>query len=271
MSSIYRDILKTEQQQTIASISQIRHAIPHAGEKGNLVERVFRTQLLKVLPEKVGVSNGFVVDAKDKISKQMDIILYDRINTPRLYTSAGAQLFPVESTFACGEIKTKLDSEKLRDTFDKCQSYKRLSRAAYFTRPNSIIKRTHSLFGREFDHWQSIFFCIAACSIDAESLVSTYKSNVNNELLPIEQRVDTIVALEATGNQSNMLLNGKTDKATSIPLNRSINLLPYPDSSICTYRTEEPWALFVMLLLNHMAQAPTEPINMVLYSGNEPY
>ncbi len=90
--------------------------------RGNLVERVFRNQLLEVLPEKVGVSNGFVVDSQGSVSRQMDIILYDRPNTPRIFTSDGAQMFPVEATYACGEIKTDMNSTQLDDAFEKCLS-----------------------------------------------------------------------------------------------------------------------------------------------------
>ena len=73
--TLYRNVLSTAQHKMSASIGQIRDSVPHSGETGNLVERVFRNQLLEVLPEKVGVSNGFVVDSQGSVSRQMDIIL----------------------------------------------------------------------------------------------------------------------------------------------------------------------------------------------------
>lgn len=252
------------------AIAQIRNSIPHTGETGDLVERVFRTQLTEVLPEKVGVSNGFVVDSKGDVSRQMDIILYDRQNTPRIFTSAGAQMFPVETTYACGEIKTDMDSAQLADSFQKCQSYKRLSRNSYFSQSNPLLRRVHTLFGRKYEHWQSIFFCVAARSISASSLVPTFKRIVEEGSLQIQERIDTFVALDATDNQ-NMLLNGVVDPKDGIPRDASINFLPYPGSSICTYRAKEPWSLFVMLLLNYMTQVPTERVNMLPYGGSEPY
>ena len=118
--TLYRTVLSTAQHKMSTAIAQIRNSIPHTGEIGDLVERVFRNQSLDVLPDKVGVSNGFVVDSTGEVSRQMDIILYDRANTPRIFTSAGAQMFPVESTYACGEIKTDMDSTQLHDSFNKC-------------------------------------------------------------------------------------------------------------------------------------------------------
>ena len=128
----YRRALSVAQNKINAAIAPIRSLIPHSGEIGTLVEKQFQSQLAEVLPEKIGVSNGFVMDSKGKISKQMDIILYDKLNTPRIFESEGAQIFPVETTFACGEIKTSLDSEKFVDSFEKCLSYKNLCRKAYF-------------------------------------------------------------------------------------------------------------------------------------------
>ena len=63
------------------------------------------------------MSNGFVVDSTGEVSRQMDLILYDRLNTPRIFTSDGAQMFPVEATYACGEIKAKLNSSKFHLKF----------------------------------------------------------------------------------------------------------------------------------------------------------
>ncbi len=268
--TLYRNVLSTAQHKMSATIDQIRQSVPHAGEIGDLVERYFRNQLLEVLPEKVGVSNGFVVDSQGSVSRQMDIILYDRLSTPRIFASNGSQLFPVESTYACGEIKTDMDSTKLVDCFEKCLSYKRLVRAAYYPQPRKFIQKSYNLFGREFDHWQSIFFCIAANSVSSNSLMATSIEIVRERSLQVHERIDTLVALDATDNR-NMLLNGMLESDGGEPLDESVNFLPYPGSSICTYRANEPWSLFVLLLLNYMVQVPTEPINMTLYSGNDPF
>ena len=48
---------------------QVRSAIPHSGEAGSLIEGQFRSQLTDVLPEKIGVSHGFVVDSDGRVSE----------------------------------------------------------------------------------------------------------------------------------------------------------------------------------------------------------
>ena len=266
---IYRRVLSSAQKKLNVAIDQIRRSIPHRGESGTLIEREFRSQLEEVLPEKIGVSQGFVVDSIGGVSKQMDIILYDKLDTPRIVASDGAQMFPVEATYACGEIKTYLDSSKLEDSFEKCLSYKELCRKAYI-KQSSLIKTGYSLFGCECDYWQSIFFCIAVESIKANRLNATYNTIVDRRKLPIHKRVDTIIALGGTDDQ-NVLLNISGEVKNGIPPNQSIDLLPKPDSKLYSYRAKEPWSLFVMLLLRYMIQAKTEPINMLAYGGDKPY
>lgn len=266
-STPYRTVLSTAQHKMTTAIAQIRDSIPHAGETGDLVERVLRSQLQEVLPEKVGVSSGFVVDSEGKVSRQMDIILYDRQNTPRIFTSEGAQMFPVEATYACGEIKTNLNSAEFRDSFDKCLSYKRLTRRAYYSQPKSLV---HRLFGRQYDHWQSIFFCIAAHSTRVSQFIPVYRSVVEERALEVHERIDTVVALDATDNE-NILLNGSVELETGLPRDGSIDFLPCAGSQICAYPAKESWALFIMLLLRYMTQAPMVAVDMLPYGGSEPY
>ena len=268
-TTAYRRVLSSAQKKLNAAIDQIRRSIPHRGESGTLIERQFRSQLEEVLPEKIGVSQGFVVDSIGGVSKQMDIILYDKLNTPRIFASDGAQMFPVEATYACGEIKTDLNSSKLEDSFKKCLSYKELCRKAYIKQA-SPLTTSYTLFGCEYDRWQSIFFCVAVESIKAKCLNDKYNAIVDSMKLPVHKRVDTIIALSATDCQ-NMLLNVSGEVKNGIPPNQSIDLLPKPESKLCRYRAKEPWSLFVMLLLHYMIHAKTEPIDILFYGGDKPY
>ena len=265
----YTNVLRAAQRKLDASIKQIRDSIPHPGETGALVEREFRSQLEEVLPEKIGVSHGFVLDSNGGVSKQMDIVLYDRMNTPRILTSEGAQMFPVEATYACGEIKTKLDSPGLQDSFEKCRSYKMLERKAYYEESSALVTSYH-LFGTTDDHWKSIFFCLAVESISAKELLNTYSEIVTSKNLQVHERIDTIIALSATDGL-NTIFNGSLgyDPLTGTPYR--VDLLPGPDKHLCFSSAKAPWALFVMLLLEYMTRAPAEPVNMTSYGGDDPF
>lgn len=267
MMTFYRRSLSAAQKKLNTMIPAIQDLIPHSVEKGALVEHQFRSHLTEILPEKIGVSHGFVIDSNGEVSKQMDIILYDKLNTPRIFSSDGAQIFPVEATYACGEIKTTLNSKALKDSFEKCLSYKRLCRKAYIQK-TAPITTTYNLFGSEYDHWQSIFFCLAVKNITANRLQNTYNQRASG--LTVDKQIDMLMSLSGTDGK-NCLFHVAGEFEDGVPLNKSIDLLPQPGSRLCAYGAKEPWALFTMLLLRYMTQAPIEPINMLAYGGDSPY
>ena len=261
----YRNVLSTAQVSLNAGINQIRSSIPHAAETGRLIEQLIRSELKKVLPEKIAVAEGFVVDASGHASKQMDIILYDKLNTPRIFSSDGAQMFPVEATYAAGEIKTKIDGSTLRNTFEKCLSYKSLIRKAYFKR-QSPIQQTFHLFGKEQENWQSIFFCIAVESVSEDTLSSQYKKICEDMALSYDKRIDSAIALDGK-----CILSSKTPPINGIPQDRSIDLIPNQGNHFVVYPSEEPWALFIQLLMVYMVQAPQVIVRMLDYDSGEPF
>ena len=70
----YQEMLLLSQKKLEVSAEQIRNLIPTSGEIGTLIEEMFRSYLAEVLPEKIGVSHGFVMDSNGGESDQMDIM-----------------------------------------------------------------------------------------------------------------------------------------------------------------------------------------------------
>ena len=267
---VYRAVLSAAQDKLGVEINRIRSSIPHSGEIGGLIERQIRSSLEEVLPKKIGISNGFVVDSEGRISKQMDIVLYDKFNTPLIFASGQGQpqIFPVEATYACGEIKTRLDAKTLEDVFQKSSSYKNCIRKAYFE-SKEVLQKSYSLFGKKHKHWQSIFFCIAFESVNAQTLLNSYLNIANANFktcLNIEKRLDTVIALNGP-----CLINCDPPPINGIPQNNSIHFLPSPNSIVGAYEAKAPWAFFIHLLLHYMVQVPTEPLNMLSYDNGYPF
>lgn len=273
-SNVSRDrrSLDSQQKKLIESISGAREVIPHSGEKGMAIEKKIREALAQVLPEKIGVSQGFVIDSNDNSSNQMDIVLYDKMNT-KIYNDDHGQIFPVESTYACGEVKTMLNSRSLKDAFNKCLSYKNLHRKAYY---QGGIKHPVKMFGKENEHWESIFFCITYESTDLKKLCGKLCEEYNlmidcEGLSSLNKRIDTIITLNNPAKHRNIILNAKIDPESGILLDDSVDLLPYPGSSLCTYSSKHSWALFITLLLKYMVQAPPQITNMLEYNKGVPF
>ena len=267
--SKYRESLNGYQQEIISSIKTARHSISHSGEKGGEIEKIVRDALVRVLPEKVGVSHGFVIDSLGGESKQMDIVLYDKMNAPKIYSSEndGVQIFPVESTYACGEVKTKLNSREIENSIKKSDSYKKLCREAYIAR-SSPIATTHYLFGESSQHWKSIFFCVAYESIQLEKIQAKLSLEYTDS--SIDKHIDSVVVINNKEGSSNVLINAEIG-LNDVPTDKSVSLIPDADTSLCRYRAEKPWALFVALLLRYMVQVPAEAIDMIPYNTGEPF
>ncbi len=111
-------------------VEDVRDAFTHGGVKGTALETaVIETVLRPYLPDKIGICTGQVVDDSGAYSKQLDVILYDRANTPMLKRSAEIRLLPAECVFAVIEVKTKIDSQQdIKDVFDNMASVRALSR-----------------------------------------------------------------------------------------------------------------------------------------------
>lgn len=271
----YKRALRNMQQSLLLDVDAER-ASKHSGEIGRKVEERVRAALKAVLPEKIGVSHGLVIDSLGGQSKQMDIVLYDRYNMPRVDAGIGmpdAQVFPVEGTYACGEIKTHLTIPGLHDSFAKCESYKCLVRRAYFDGVSQSRPPTR-LFGKtlsESDHWESIFFCITVSSIDMVRLANEYNHVAQEHSLDISRLIDMVVRLSA-GDRGNMLVHsgpGKRIRDTNEFISE-VNLVPDASTELKAFRHDVPWSFFINLLLEYMTKTVSEPISMGYYLAGKP-
>lgn len=94
----------------------------HPGELGRINESHLVNFLRGYLPQKIGVSTGFIASGGgDGIqSPQCDIILYDAINNAPLYQSEAWSIFPIEMVYGVIEVKTTLGKTELADALKKC-------------------------------------------------------------------------------------------------------------------------------------------------------
>lgn len=104
--------------------------VGHPGLIGSARETPARVQLERVLPGNIGVGSGIVIDSYGGVSKQQDIILFEKHICPvfSINNTPEATYYPVEGVMAVGEVKSSLDKEKLEDAFSKIGSVKSLKR-----------------------------------------------------------------------------------------------------------------------------------------------
>lgn len=150
--------------------------IKHLGDKGNSREELLKDFLRQdFLPKRFGISKGSskVISTEGKSSKQIDLLIYDELNTPRLLSVGNLQYFPVESVYGVIEVKSNLDSTKtITDALENLASFKSLNKKPINGKHN---KGFGILFAFIADlEWDTIIDC-----------VKSFQNNKNNnELLP---------------------------------------------------------------------------------------
>jgi hypothetical protein len=113
--------------------------IPHAGERGRLLEETLRTFLGSALPNRIGVGSGQIVAALEREpSNQVDIVLYDALNYPLLLSEGSFQLFPNEAVLAVIEVKSTLNKRFLNQGVENIASSKALGKFPEGTHPATL-------------------------------------------------------------------------------------------------------------------------------------
>jgi hypothetical protein len=96
----------TDQLFLAGNISNILLDNSNISAAGGQVEGSLRSLLAVLLPERIKVTHGHIVDKSAQLSYQQDILIADSFHTRSLIeTLDGTEFFPFESVFATGEVK----------------------------------------------------------------------------------------------------------------------------------------------------------------------
>jgi hypothetical protein len=139
----------------ISEINTISEAVRHAGEKGRNNEQVLQRFLCNHLPQRFTVSTGKVVSSDGRMSRQIDLIIHDRLWTPALVNAEAWNLVPVESVRAVICVKTTLDKPELKDSMEVIQSVRELPRQPALVEPSAKLLRPRGLIFSFRSSWSS--------------------------------------------------------------------------------------------------------------------
>lgn len=87
-----------------------KNRLIHSGEYGIYREELVKKWLRIFVPERFGISSGFLINSLGEISTQCDLIIYDKDKTPKIETIENQRFFPVETVLLIGEIKSDVNS-----------------------------------------------------------------------------------------------------------------------------------------------------------------
>lgn len=137
--------------------------INHSGDMGENREDILRNFLQLHLPDRYGVTKGEILTKDGIRSHSADIIIYDKIDCPILY-SGKTSIVPMEGVYGIIEVKSKLSKKELVDSGKKIATFKSLAPrdlAVISTREYVTVSRPSRPFG-----------IVVGCALDGNSLQS---------------------------------------------------------------------------------------------------
>ncbi|WP_100616853.1 DUF6602 domain-containing protein [Bacillus cereus] len=111
MFNFSNDSLVQHVEKMSAEIKLIKQ-LEHNGEKGREAEGILKNFLNEMLPKKVTIGTGFVIDNSGRNSNQLDIMLYDGHETSPIFQGYENSVIHIESVFATIETKLTYSNSK---------------------------------------------------------------------------------------------------------------------------------------------------------------
>jgi hypothetical protein len=96
----------------------------HPGEFGIYREAICKRFLEFIIPKKLSIDNGFLINTNNEVSTQCDIVIYDSKHTPLVQSNELQRFFPIETVCAIGEVKSTLSKAQLKETLLKLSKVK---------------------------------------------------------------------------------------------------------------------------------------------------
>ena len=126
-----------------------QNRLSHPGEFGTYREAIVRDFLQSFLPQRLAIDTGFVVNALEEISGQIDLIIYDPSLTPPLESKNRQRFFPVETVIAVGEVKSDVNRDQFTEALIRISKVKEIR--STLTDEASAAVRWYGLGNTEYD------------------------------------------------------------------------------------------------------------------------
>ncbi len=122
----------------------------HAGEFGRAREAISKQLFENTLPKLRKIElNGFIINAKNEISTEQDLVFYSEVDTP-LLTFENIKLFPVETVVAVGQIKSIIRTKPdLKDALVKLSKVKMMRENMGH---NSLVWRSPEIVDTKYNY-----------------------------------------------------------------------------------------------------------------------
>jgi len=103
----------------------------HWGEDGRYKEDILRSVIENILPDFAKAGTGFIIGDDLTVSSQIDILIY-RNDIPVLFQKSDFVIVSADAVLGIIEVKSKLDSSNVVETFEKSDKNGRIVRRYIF-------------------------------------------------------------------------------------------------------------------------------------------
>lgn len=117
-------------QKVHAELELARKALNHPTTKGDASEAVWLHLFNTYLPRRYRAAKAHVADSNNHFSLQLDVVIYDELYTPPIFTMSAQTVIPAESVYAVFEAKQTANAKYLAEAHEKAASVRRLHRTS---------------------------------------------------------------------------------------------------------------------------------------------
>lgn len=245
------DLVASSAKDMQGQLEKIRIAATHAGLKGTAAEEILAEFLRERLPASLGVTAGQVVDRDGKLSKQVDVVIFDATRTPMLFTSPAHSwnVVPAEGVLAVIEVKMHLTAADIPGVLANCSAVLELRRDAYIGPP---LPR----FQAHGNTYSELPICYYLFAFESDSMYAQ-KLNELQADLDLARRITSVCYLDR-GVSLHFQLDGTAPVYTE---------LPAPPGFLVDVATDAALLAWFSSLSTVIFQAELRPISLIDYAG----
>lgn len=119
------ELFRSLEERLAVRLDRARGLITHGGAKGSASETSWIGAIAGFLPPRYLAAKGFVINADEYCSDEIDIIVFDRDAHPLVLDQDGVQFIPVEAVRAVLEVKQEANAETINCAGAKAASVRR--------------------------------------------------------------------------------------------------------------------------------------------------
>jgi hypothetical protein len=241
----------------------------HRGELGARREVPVREFFERFLQDRLAVTHGQIITTTGEESPQLDVIIYDALETPMLDASESGSLVPIEGVYAVVEVASNLTTAKLRQDAEKITAVKRLRKNpdAYFGGGlHGLLDMNFTIYGKDWREFPIHGYSFGYESAPLDSLLDALRE-LDGQTPELEHRVDGVCSLSR-----GLIANGtpaRADGGEEIYTQWNGSITPETERFTSEIDADESpgvsLMVFFLLMTRVVVQANTRPFSLLPY------